>query len=342
MNLFNRINNGQTYIIAEMSGNHAGSLEHALEIVHAAALAGADGLKIQTYTPDTLTLNSDKPEFIINGGLWDGQRLYDLYGVAGTPWEWHKPIKEECEKVGIDFFSTPFDPTSVDFLEDLGVELYKIASTEIVDTPLIEYVASKGKPMIVSCGFASVEEIQAAVDAMKAGGCKDYILLRCSAEYPADPERMNLALIPDMAKRFGCRVGLSDHSVSNLTSLVGVSLGACVIEKHFCITHERRNPDTEFSIEYADFKKLVNEIRETEKVIGKPVYEGVDAGNHRFRSLFVVKDIKAGERFSADNIRSIRPGNGISPAFYKQVLGRTALCDIESATPLTWDLISKD
>ena len=341
MKLFDRIDHGQTYIIAEMSGNHAGSLEHALEIVHAAALAGADGLKIQTYTPDTLTLDSDNPEFILHGGLWDGQRLYDLYGVAGTPWEWHRPIQEECQKVGIDFFSTPFDPTSVDFLEELGVEMYKIASTEIVDTPLIEYVASKGKPMIVSCGFASVEEIQAAVDAMEAGGCREYILLRCSAEYPADPARMNLSLIPDMAKRFNCRVGLSDHTTSHLTSVIGVGLGACVVEKHFCITHERRNPDTEFSIEYADFKELVRQIRETEKVIGQPIYEGVEAGGHRFRSLFTVRDIRAGEAFTAENIRSIRPGDGISPAYYHQVLGKKATQDIPAARPLTWDLIEK-
>lgn len=341
MKLFDRIQNGQTYIIAEMSGNHAGSLEHALEIVHAAAFAGADCVKIQTYTPDTLTLDSDKPEFILSGGLWDGKKLYDLYGEAGIPWEWHEAIKNECEKVGIDFFSTPFDFSSVDFLEDLGVEMYKIASTEIVDTPLIEYVASKGKPMIVSCGFASVEEIEDAVKAIKTGGCKDYILLRCSAEYPADLDRMNLALIPDMAKRFQCRVGLSDHTTSNLTSLVGVSLGACVIEKHFCITHERKNPDTAFSIEYQDFKELVQRIREVERVIGKPVYDGIEENGHRFRSLFTVKDIKAGETFTADNIRSIRPGHGVSPKYYSQIIGKKATCDIQAATPITWDKVQK-
>lgn len=339
MKLFDRINNGQTYIIAEMSGNHAGIFEHALEIVHAAAFAGADCLKIQTYTPDTLTLDCDKPEFVLRGGLWDNTRLYDLYGQAGTPWEWHEAIKKECEKVGLDFLSTPFDFTSVDFLEDMGIELYKIASSEIVDTALIKYVASKGKPMIVSCGFASEEEIQDAVDAMEDGGCKDYILLRCSAEYPASLDRMNLALIPDMAKKFNCRVGLSDHTTSNLTSIVGVSMGACVIEKHFCITRERKNPDSDFSIEYQDFKEMVRQIRDVERTIGKPVYDGIEAGGHRFRSLFVVKDMKAGEIFTAENVRSIRPGHGISPKYYEQILGKKATKDISWATPLTWDLI---
>ena len=339
MKLYERLSNKQTYIIAEMSGNHAGNFEHALEIVHAAAFAGADCVKIQTYTPDTLTLDSSKPEFILSGGLWDKQRLYDLYGQAGTPWEWHKAIKEECEKVGVDFLSTPFDFTSVDFLEELGVAMYKIASTEIVDIPLIEYVASKGKPMIVSCGFASVDEIQNAVDAMKKGGCKDYILLRCSAEYPAKPERMNLALIPDMAQRFECKVGLSDHTTTNLSSIVGVSLGACVVEKHFCITHERRNPDTEFSIEYQDFKESVSSIREVEKTIGTPVYEGIEENGHRFRSLFVVKNMKAGDVFTKDNVRSIRPGHGISPKYYEEILGRRAKIDIEWATPLNWNMV---
>lgn len=339
MRLFERLGKGQTYIIAEMSGNHAGSFEHALEIVHAAALAGADCLKIQTYTPDTLTLDCGKPEFILHGGLWDDQRLYDLYGTAGTPWEWHDAIKRECEKVGVDFLSTPFDPTSVDFLESLGVEMYKIASTEIVDLPLIAYTASKGKPMIVSCGFASPAEIQDAVDAMERGGCSEYILLRCSAEYPADPDRMNLALIPDMAARFHCRVGLSDHTTTSLTAIAGVAMGACVVEKHFCITRQRKNPDTAFSIEYPDFKKMVEDIRTVDRLIGSPVYEGVDAGGHRFRSLFVVKDMRAGDVFSPENVRSIRPGQGLSPKYYNDILGKRAKTDIAWATPLSWDLI---
>lgn len=325
-----------------MSGNHAGSLEHALEIVHAAAFAGADCLKIQTYTPDTLTLDSRKEEFIWHGGLWDNMCLYELYAQAGTPWEWHRAIRDECEKVGLDFLSTPFDPTSADFLEELGVEMYKIASTEIVDLPLIRYVASKGKPMLVSCGFASAEEIGDAVRAMEEGGCRDYILLRCSAEYPAKPERMNLALIPDMAKRFGCRVGLSDHTLTDLSAVMAVAMGACVIEKHFCITRERKNPDSEFSTEYEDFKKLVKTVREAEKAVGTPYYEGVDAGGHRFRSLFVTKDVKAGEVFTPENIRSIRPGHGISPKYYDAVLGKKAAKDISRATPLGWDLINME
>ena len=304
-------------------------------------MAGADCLKIQTYTPDTLTLDCSKPEFLLDSGLWAGQRLYDLYGQATTPWEWHKGIKDECEKLGMDFLSTPFDFSSTDFLEELGVELYKIASTEIVDLPLIEYVASKGKPMIVSCGFANEEEIRDAVDAMERGGCREYILLRCSAEYPAKPERMHLSLIPDMARRFGCRVGLSDHTMSNMSAVAAVAMGACVVEKHMCISREITNPDSEFSLEYSEFKELVRTIRETEKAIGTPVYEGVDAGNHRFRSLFVVKDMKAGEEFTPDNVRSIRPGHGISPKYYSQVLGTKAKKDIPWATPLTWDMIDK-
>lgn len=339
--LFERINNKQTYIIAEMSGNHAGSLEHALEIVHAAKFAGADCIKIQTYTPDTLTINCDKDDFKLHGGLWDEYTLYDLYREAGTPWEWHNAIKDECEKVGIDFFSTPFDFTSVDFLEDLGVDMYKIASTEVIDIPLIKYVASKRKAMIVSCGFANEEEIKEAVDTMEKNGCKDYILLRCSAEYPANPNNMNLALIPDMAKRFNCRVGLSDHTTTSLTSIAAVAMGACVIEKHFCITHERKNPDTEFSIEYENFKELVKQIRLTEKLIGKPYYEGIDNGGHRFRSLYAVKDIKKGEVFTKDNIKSIRPGCGIQPKYYEEILGKKATQDIEYGDSLTWDLIDK-
>lgn len=339
IHLHDRIDRGQTYVIAEMSGNHAGSLEHALEIVHAAKFAGADCVKIQTYTPDTLTLDSNKEDFILHGGLWDGYSLYRLYGEAGTPWEWHEPIKKECEKVGIDFFSTPFDFTSVDFLESLGVEMYKIASTEIVDLPLIKYVASKGKPMIVSCGFANEQEIQEAVDAMKEGGCNDYILLRCSAEYPAEPSHMNLSLIPDMSLKFGCKTGLSDHTTDSLTSVAAVAMGACVIEKHFCITHDRKNPDTAFSIEYQDFKSLVKQVRITEQLIGTPYYEGVDNGGHRFRSLYATKPIAKGEQFTEENIRSVRPGLGISPKYYENILGKRATKNIDFATALSWDMI---
>ena len=337
MKLLERMAQKKTYIIAEMSANHAGSYDHAIEIIHAAAQAGADCLKIQTYTPDTLTLDCDKPEFLCGAGLWEGQRLYDLYGQAMTPWQWHAGIKQECEKLGMDFLSTPFDVTSVDFLEDLGVELYKIASTEIVDLPLIEYVASKGKPMIVSCGFANEGEIQEAVDAMKRGGCQEYILLRCSAEYPAKPERMHLSLIPDMARRFGCKVGLSDHTLTNLSAVAAVAMGACVVEKHMCISREIRNPDSDFSLEHTQFQELVQAIRETEAAIGTPYYEGV--GKHRFRSLFVVKDMKAGEIFTAENVRSIRPGHGLPPKFYPDILGKRAKTDIPWATPLTWELV---
>lgn len=341
MNLFKRLDSHQTYIIAEMSANHGGSYERAIQLVHAAALAGADCLKIQTYTPDTITLNSRRPEFMIEGGLWDGMNLHDLYAKAMTPWEWHKGIKQECEKLGLDFLSTPFDRTSVDFLEDLGVGLYKIASTEIIDIPLIEYVASKHKPMIVSVGYADENEIADAVEAMRRGGCDTYILLRCSAEYPANPERMNLALIPDMAAKFECRVGLSDHTLTPLSSILAVGMGACVIEKHMCLSRDIPTPDSEFSTEFQDFVTLVKNIRLAEKAIGVPYYEGVINGGHQCRSLYAVKNIKAREKFTSKNVRSVRPGKGIHPKHLDFVLKKTAARDIEACTPLSWDLIGK-
>lgn len=329
------LNAGKVYIIAEMSGNHAGSFDHAIEIVHAAKLAGADCLKIQTYTADTLTIDCDKDEFISKGGLWDGYKAYDLYKYAGTPWEWQQAIKDECDNVGIDFLSTPFDYTSVDFLESIGIEAYKIASSEFCDIPLIRYIASKKKPIIISCGFADENEIREAIDAIEGEGNKDYILLRCSAEYPAVLEHLNLSLIPDMKKKFNCPVGLSDHSFGSIASIVGVSLGACIVEKHFCISREIKSADTGFSLDYTDFVQLVKDVRNTEKLIGKPVYEGIDAGGHRARSLYIVKDVKAGEKLTAENVRSIRPGVGLHPRYYDDVLGKSAARDLEFGTALS-------
>ena len=337
MKLLDVINNGGVYTIAEMSANHAGKIENALAIVHAAKEAGADCLKIQTYTADTLTLNCDNEYFRLHGGLWDGYNYYQLYQDAGTPWEWTWQIKEECEKLGLDFLSTPFDKTSVDFLEEVGVEFYKIASFELVDIPLIEYIASKGKPMIVSCGLGSIEEIQQMLDAAHRQGNDQVILLKCTSEYPAHVEDMRLSLIPDMKERFGVPVGLSDHSMGHLAAVTAVALGACVIEKHFCLDRSIKNPDSNFSMEPAEFREMVENVKMAKAAVGKPSYELLPrekAERRNLRSLFVSKDIKKGEAFTEENVRSVRPGYGLSPARYWEVLSRTAACDIPFGTPL--------
>jgi len=326
MKLLNKIQNG-VYFIAEMSANHAGKLENALEIVKAAKEAGADCLKIQTYTADTMTIDCDSELFKIKGGLWDGYKLYDLYKEAYTPWEWHKPIKDECEKYGLDFLSTPFDCTSVDFLEELGVSFYKIASFELVDIPLIEYVASKGKPVIISCGMGSVEEIQDAVDACKKQGNEQIILLKCTSEYPANYENMNLSLISDMKNRFGVRIGLSDHSMGSLAPIVAASLGACVIEKHFCLDRKIKNPDSDFSMEPHEFRKMVDSVNNAILVKGNSDYsltESEKASTVFRRSIFAVSDIQEGDIFTEKNIRIIRPGYGAKPKYYKKLIGSSA------------------
>lgn len=339
--LMDKIAKGQVYIIAEMSANHAGKLENALEIVHQAAGAGADCLKIQTYTADTLTIDCDNEYFQIKDGLWAGRTLYDLYQEAGTPWEWQEHIKEECERCGIDFLSTPFDNTAVDFLEGIGCEAYKIASFELVDIPLIEYAASKGKPMIISCGMGSIEEIQDAVDACRRVGNEQTVLLKCCSEYPANFEDMHLRNIPDMAQRFRVPVGLSDHSLGSLAAVVGVSLGACVVEKHFCLSRKIKNPDSAFSMEPREFAQMVEDIRNAEKLLSGPSYElsEREQGGIAFRrSLFMVKDVKKGELFTKENVRSIRPGHGVKPKWYADFLGSPAKEAITRGTPLTFDM----
>lgn len=341
--LFDKIARNEVYVIAEMSANHAGKLESALEIVREAAKAGADCVKIQTYTAGTMTIDCDNEYFQIHGGLWDGYKLYDLYKEAGTPWEWQARIKQECENCGVDFLSTPFDNTAVDFLEEIGCEAYKIASFELVDIPLIEYAASKGRPMIISCGMGSIEEIQDAVDACHRMGNEQLVLLKCCSEYPANWADMHLANIPDMRRRFGVHVGLSDHSMGSLAAVVGVSLGACVIEKHFCLSRKIKNPDCEFSMEPQEFAEMVENIRNAQLIASGPCYEltAGEASSTVFRrSLFVVRDIKAGEVFTTDNIRSIRPGNGITPKFISEFLGKTATKNIDRGTPL--DLTMKE
>ncbi len=339
--LFDNIAKKRVYVIAEMSANHAGKLENALEIVRRAAQAGADCVKIQTYTADTMTIDCDKEYFQIHGGLWDGYKLYDLYREAGTPWEWQLRIKQECEACGVDFLSTPFDYTAVDFLERIGCSAYKIASFELVDIPLIEYAASKGKPMIISCGMGSIEEIQDALDACRREGNHQVVLLKCCSDYPAKWENMHLSNIPDMAERFQVPVGLSDHSMGSLAAVVGASLGACVVEKHVCLSRTIKNPDSEFSMEMTEFAKMVQDIRAAEQIRGEVQYGPLpNGGNIIFRrSLFAVRDIRKGEAFTAENVRSIRPGHGMPPKYYSKLLGQTAQKDIQYGEPITENMV---
>lgn len=335
--VFEKINKGDVYVIAEMSANHGGSLETALDIVRQAAKAGADCLKIQTYTADTLTIDCDKEYFKIKGGLWDGYKLYDLYQDAGTPYEWHKAIKEECEKCGIDFLSTPFDNTAVDFLEELGVEAYKIASFELNDVMLIEYAASKGKPMIMSCGMASPEEIQDAVDACRKVGNNQIVLLKCCSEYPANWEDMHLGNIPDMRERFGVHVGLSDHSFGSIGAVVAVSLGAQVIEKHVKIDGIE-SADSAFSMSMDDFAMMVQDAKNARAIAKGPDYSlsSKEQASTAFRrSLFAVKDINPGDIITKDNVRSIRPGYGVAPKYLYDMLGKTASTAIKRGEPIT-------
>ena len=334
--VFDKINNGEVYVIAEMSANHGGSIENALEIVRQAAKAGADCLKIQTYTADSITIDCDSEDFQIHGGLWDGYKLYDLYTDAGTPYEWQARIKEECEKCGIDFLSTPFDNVAVDFLEDMGCEAYKIASFELIDIPLIEYAASKDKPMIISCGMASAEEIQDAVEACHRVGNKQIVLLKCCSEYPTNWNDMHIANIPDMITRFGVKVGLSDHSAGSIASVVAVSMGACVIEKHVKLEGVK-SADSEFSMNLNDFARMVRDIHNAKKIMQGPDYSltrGEKESSIFRRSIFSIADIKAGEEFTTKNIRVIRPGYGMKPKYYKETLGKKAACCIKRGMPL--------
>jgi pseudaminic acid synthase len=330
---------GKVYTIAEMSANHAGSYENALNIVRAAKDAGADCLKIQTYTADVMTLDCDSKYFRIEGGLWDGYALYDLYKEASTPWEWQQGIKNECDRIGIDFLSTPFDASSADFLEDLGVEAYKIASFELVDIPLIHHVAKKGKPMLVSTGMGSMGEIEDAVNAMLSEGLtKDkIILLKCTSEYPAEFSNMNLSTITDMQKRFGVRVGLSDHSIGVLAPIAAVVLGACVIEKHFCLSRSIKNPDSDFSTEPEEFAEMVKAVNNAAAVIGSAFYgaQGREKESVVFRrSIFASADIAEGEVFTVENIRVIRPGYGLAPKYYNTILGKQSKQAYKYGEPL--------
>ncbi len=334
--IYDKINNNEVYIIAEMSANHGGSLENALEIVRLAAKAGADCIKIQTYTADSLTIDCDNEYFKIKGGLWDGYKLYDLYNEANTPYDWQPIIKEECEKCGIDFLSTPFDNDAVDFLENMGVEAYKIASFELVDIPLIEYAASKGKTMIISTGMGSLEEIQEAVDACKRVGNENIILLKCCSEYPAPWEDMHLGNIPDMASRFNLPIGLSDHSEGSLGAVVGVTLGACVVEKHIKLD-DVESADSKFSMTIDGFTQMVRDVKNAKMIARGPDYElteGEKASQVFRRSIFAVNDIKAGDCFTKKNIGIIRPGYGLPPHCIDMLIDKKSSRDIPRGVPI--------
>ena len=342
--VFDKIKNDDLYIIAEMSANHGGSLDNALRIVREAAKAGADCLKIQTYTADSITIDCDNEYFQIHdGGLWDGYKFYDLYTEAGTPYVWHQAIKEECEKVGIDFLSTPFDSKGVDFLENLGVEAYKIASFELNDIPLIEYAASKGKPMIMSCGMASVEDIQDAVNACRRVGNDQIILLKCCSEYPANWQDMHLGNIPDMRHRFNVPVGLSDHSFGSLGAVVAVALGARVIEKHVKIDGIE-SPDSKFSMTMDDFSRMIKDAKNAKDIAEGPNYSlspKEEGQKHFRRSLFAVKNIKVGDEITNENVRSIRPSNGVQPKYLKDILGKKAKSAVEFGQPITEEFLKE-
>lgn len=328
------------YIIAEVSANHNGELQRALDTIDMIKASGADAVKIQTYTPDTLTIDCENDDFLIKGGLWDGYSLYNLYAQAQTPFEWHKPIFDHARKAGITLFSTPFDETAVDLLESLDAPAYKIASFEAIDLPLIKYVASTGKPMIISTGMANQEEIGEAVEAARNNGCKQIILLHCISSYPAPADQSNLRTIPDLANRYGVISGLSDHTLGITVSVASVALGACVIEKHVTLSRKDKGPDSEFSLEPEELRQLCSETKIAWQSLGVCGYERkrAEESSIKFRrSIYVVEDISAGEALTNKNIRRIRPGYGLKPKYFDEVIGRKALRDIKRGEPLKWE-----
>ena len=330
------------YVIAEMSANHNGDLQAALRIIEQARRAGADAIKIQTYRPDTLTLKSDLADFQITDGLWAGRTLYDLYEWAHTPWEWHKPLFEHARKLGITLFSSPFDKTAVDLLEELGAPAYKIASFEAVDLALINYVASTGKPMIISTGMADADEIQEAIDTAREGGCKELAILHCVSGYPAPAADYNLRTIPDMIRRFGLVTGLSDHTLDNTTAIVSVAMGAAIIEKHFTLNRMGGGPDDSFSLEPDELAALCRDSKTAWAALGQVDYarKPSEEGNVKFRrSLYFVRDLKEGDVITEDAVRCVRPGFGMAPRYLQHILGRTAIRDIRANTPVARDAI---
>lgn len=338
----NLIKHSGVFVIAELSANHNGSLEHALESVRGAKRAGADAIKLQTYTADTITLDAGQDDFLIKGTIWDGRKLHELYKEAYTPWEWHARIYDEAKKEGLICFSSPFDLSAVDFLESLNTPLYKIASLEITDIPLIEYVASKGKPVIISTGIAEENDIQLALDACRRKGNNQIVLLKCTSSYPAPVDEANLSMIPDFVKRFGVMAGLSDHTMGGTVPVVATTLGASVIEKHFILDRAIGGPDASFSMNEAEFTAMVKAIREAELATGQVDYSltpGQAKARTFSRSLYVVKDIKAGELITNENVKSIRPGFGLHPRHLPDVLGKVARHDLVKGTRLTLELL---
>jgi pseudaminic acid synthase len=340
---FNLSAESKTFIVAELSANHNQKFEIALETVKAAKECGADAVKLQTYTADTLTIDSQRSYFQIKQGtLWDGKTLYQLYREAFTPWEWQPQLKKTANQLGLECFSSPFDKSAVDFLEKMEVPAYKVASFEISDIPLIEYIASKGKPVIISTGIATLEDITEAIQACQRMNNHQIIILKCTSAYPAPLDEINLKTIPHLQESFKCMVGLSDHTVGIAVPIAAVALGAKIIEKHFILDRKLGGPDSAFSIEPADFKNMVQSIRQTETALGNINYdlsERVKKNRIFARSLFVTENIKKGEPFTSRNVRSIRPGHGLPPKYLKEILGKHAGRDIEKGTPLSFDLI---
>ena len=333
------------YIIAEMSANHNRSFDQAVKIIRAAKEAGADAIKLQTYTPDTLTIDCDNEYFSIKGTLWEGKTLYELYKEAYTPWEWQPKLQEIADELGIDFFSTPFDDTAIKFLEKMNVPAYKVASFENVDMLLLRRIAQTGKPVIMSTGMATLEEIHEAVTAVREVGCSQLALLKCTSAYPAPPEEMNLRTIADLSEIFEVPVGLSDHTLEPAVPVTAVALGASIIEKHFTLSRNESGPDSSFSLEPHEFKNMVDAIRTTEKSLGSVRYttcKHEESSRIFRRSLFVVQDMKAGDVFTIENVRSIRPGFGLHPRFFNGTLGCRALCDIKKGTPLSRSHIGEE
>jgi N-acetylneuraminate synthase len=332
------------YVIAEVSANHHQKFEEAVKIIRAAKDAGADAVKLQTYTPDTITIASNRPEFRIEGTMWDGRNLHELYGQAYTPWEWQPRLKRVANDLGLDLFSSPFDITAVEFLEEMNVPAHKLASFELVDIPLIQRMARTCKPLIMSTGMATIEEIDEALLTACQSGATQIALLKCTSAYPAAVEEMNLRTIPELARRFAVPVGLSDHTMGVAVPVVAVALGACIIEKHLTLSRSEPGPDSAFSLEPHEFKAMVDAVRVAEKALGT-IHFGASAKETTSRvfrrSLFVVQNVKRGELFTTENIRSIRPGYGLHTRYLTEVLGRHAACDIERGTPLGWDLVDR-
>lgn len=336
-------NDEPPYIIAEMSANHGGDLDKALQIVAAAKGAGADAVKLQTYRPDTITLDCDSEDFQIHGGLWDGRSLYELYQEAHMPWEWHAPLFQRAKELGITVFSSPFDTSAVDLLESLQAPAYKIASFEVVDLPLIRYVAATGKPMIISTGMADAQEIQEAIDAARAGGCQQLAVLHCVSGYPAPAQDYNLRTLTDMALRFGLVTGLSDHTLDNTTAITSIATGAALIEKHFTLDRRAGGPDDSFSLEPSELASLCRDSRTAWSALGRVDYgrKSSEQGNVQFRrSLYFVKNLRAGDVVTRDAVRSVRPGFGLAPKHVDQLIGKTLALDVHFGMPVSWDVFA--